>query len=146
MYLVYVLADIRAGKISVDTMDNINRLPIGLRAYYEQHWATMRAQDPDRFERVYEPVLRILATVREPIELAKVHEWTHVPTPRIRVVIRDWRQFLNETPSHNGEPVYSVYHTSFQDFLAVEGVGLRPSHEQIARTAIAKIPGFPNRE
>jgi hypothetical protein len=142
MYLVYVLADIRAGKISVDTMDNVNRLPAGLRAYYEQHWATMRAQDRDRFERIYEPVLRILATVREPVELAKVEEWTQVPPPRIRDVIRDWRQFLNETPSDTGEPLYRVYHTSFQDFLAVEGVGLRPSHERIAMTALAKIPGF----
>ena len=142
MYLVYVLADIRAGKISVDTMDHLNRLPAGLRSYYEQHWATMRAQDQDRFERIYEPVLRILATVREPVKQAKVEEWTQLPPPRIREVIRDWRQFLNETPSACGEPLYGFYHTSFQDFLAVEGVGLRPSHERIAMTALAKIPGF----
>jgi len=148
MYLVYVLADIRAGKISVGTMDDVHRLPAGLRAYYEHHWATMRAQDRDRFERIYEPVLRILATVREPVELAKIEEWTRVPPPRIRDVIRDWRQFLNETPVLNetpagtGEPQYRVYHTSFQDFLAVEGVGLRPSHERIAMTALAKIPGL----
>ncbi|MEU4419928.1 ATP-binding protein [Actinoplanes sp. NPDC024001] len=142
MYLVYVLADIRAGKISVDTMDDVNNLPIGLRAYYEQHWATMRDQDQDRFERIYEPVLRILATVREPVELAKVEEWTQLPPTRILDVIRDWRQFLNETPSDTGEPLYRVYHTSFQDFLAVEGVGLRPYHEKIALTALAKIPNF----
>ncbi|GAA1026348.1 hypothetical protein GCM10009557_03740 [Virgisporangium ochraceum] len=145
MYLVYVLADIRAGKISVDTMDDINRLPSGLRAYYEQHWATMRAQDRERFEQIYEPVLRILATVREPVELAKIHEWTQVAPIRIRDVIRDWRQFLNETRSDTGEPLYRVYHTSFQDFLAVEGVGLRPSHERIALAALAKIPGFLDR-
>ncbi|MGW2421446.1 AAA family ATPase [Streptomyces sp. NPDC001709] len=142
MYLVYVLADIRTGKITVDSMDNVNNLPVGLRAYYEQHWATMRAQDRDRFERIHEPVLRILAAIREPVGLAEIEQWTQVPPPRIRDVIRDWRQFLNETPSETGEPLYRVYHTSFQDFLAVEGIGLRPFHEQIARTALAKIPGF----
>ena len=38
-------------------------------------------------------------------------------------MIRDWRPFLNETPSATGEPLYRVYHASFQDFLAEEGVG-----------------------
>jgi hypothetical protein len=51
IYLVYVLADFRAGKIFVDTIDSSNKLPVGLRAYYEQPWATLRAQDQDRFER-----------------------------------------------------------------------------------------------
>ncbi|MFF5076253.1 AAA family ATPase [Actinoplanes sp. NPDC000266] len=142
MYVVYVLADIAAGKISVDTMDDVNRLPLGLRAYYEQHWKAMKARDRDRFERFYEPVLRILATVREPVEPAQIEEWTGVAPRRIREVIREWRQFLNETPSDTGEPLYRVYHTSFQDFLAVEGVGLRPSHNRIATTALSKITGF----
>lgn len=142
MYLVHVLEDIRTGSLSPKTIDNIRDLPRGLRAYYERHWRTMRAQDQDRFERVYEPVLRILATVREPVSLAAVQEWSGVAGPRIREVIRDWRPFLNEAPDTTGEPLYRVYHASFQEFLAEEGVGLKPYHERIAMTALAKIPGF----
>jgi AAA ATPase domain len=142
MYLVQVLEDIRTGRLSPDTMDSIQDLPRGLRAYYQRHWRTMRAQDQERFERIYEPVLRILATVREPVTLTAVQEWTKIEPARIREVIRDWRPFLNETPSATGEPLYRVYHTSFQDFLAEEGVGLKPYHEKIAMTALAKIPGF----
>jgi hypothetical protein len=144
MYLVHVLEDIRTGRMSATTMDNIQDLPRGLRAYYQRHWRTMRAQDQDRFERIYEPVLRILATVREPVTLTAVQEWTNIDPPRIREVIQDWRPFLNEIPVETGEPLYRVYHASFQDFLAEEGVGLKPYHERIAMTALHKIPGFFN--
>jgi hypothetical protein len=102
----------------------------------------MRDQDQDRFERVYEPVLRILATVREPVALAAVQQWSGVAAPRLREVIRDWRPFLDEAPDATGDPLYRVYHASFQEFLAEEGVGLKPYHERIVMTALAKIPGF----
>ena len=142
MYLVHVLTDIRGGGLSPQNLDNIRDLPRGLRAYYQRHWREMRAHDQDRFERVYEPVLRILATVREPVALPAIQEWTKLEPTRIREVIRGWRPFLNETPSSGGEPLYRVYHASFQDFLAEEGAGLTPYHERIAMTAFAKIPGF----
>jgi len=130
MYLVYVLADIRAGKLSPQTVDNIQDLPQGLRSYYQRHWRAMRAEDQDRFERIHEPVLRILAAVREPVTLSAIQEWTNIEPPRIREVIRDWRPFLKEESSENGEPSYRFYHVSFQDFLAEEGVGLKPYHQQ----------------
>ena len=130
MYLVYVLADIRAGKLSPQTVDNIQDLPQGLRSYYQRHWRAMRAEDQDRFERIHEPVLRILAAVREPVTLSAIQEWTNMEPPRIREVIRDWRPFLKEESSENGEPRYRFYHVSFQDFLAEEGVGLKPYHQQ----------------
>jgi len=142
MYLVHVLADIRGGALSPESIDSIQNLPKGLRAYYQRHWRIMREQDQDRFERIYEPVLRILATVREPVALGAIQEWTHVDAARIRDVIRDWRPFLNENQSEMGEPLYRVYHASFQDFLAEEGVGLKPYHQRIAETALRKIPGF----
>jgi hypothetical protein len=144
MYLVHVLNDVRTGRLSPKTIDNIQDLPWGLREYYQRHWRTMRAQDQDRFERIYEPVLRILATVREPVTIPAVEEWTKIDPARIREVIRDWRPFLNETSSETGQVFYRVYHASFQDFLAEEGVGLKPYHERIAETALRKIDGFLN--
>jgi hypothetical protein len=142
MYLVHVLEDVRNGSLSPGTLDNVKDLPKGLRAYYQRHWRIMRDLDQDRFERIYEPVLRILATVREPVTLDAVQEWTQVEPARIRDVIRAWRPFLNEHRSDSGEPLYRVYHASFQEFLAEEGVGLKPYHQRIAETALRKIPGF----
>jgi hypothetical protein len=142
MYLVHVLEDIRTGILSSETIDRIQDLPAGLRAYYERHWRTMRAQDQQRFESIYEPVLRLLATAREPVAVANVAEWAQIDPARVLDVIRDWRPFLNEQPGPNGDKLYRVYHASFQDFLAEEGIGLKPSHERIADTALRKIPGF----
>ena len=142
MYLVHVLEDIRSGALSPTTIDCIDDLPKGLRDYYERHWRTMRDQDQERFEAIYEPVLRLLATVREPVTIANVEEWTSVDPARVRGVIREWRPFLNEQPGPNGEKLYRVYHASFQEFLAEEGIGLKPSHGRIAETALRKIPGF----
>jgi hypothetical protein len=142
MYLVHVLEDIRAGTLSSESLDRIQDLPKGLREYYERHWRTMRTKDQHRFETIYEPVLRLLATVREPVSLTAIEEWAKIDPPRLREVIREWRAFLNELPSSSGEKLYRVYHASFQDFLAEEGVGLRPWHQRIAETALEKIPGF----
>lgn len=141
MYLVHVLEDIRSGTLSSETLDRIQDLPAGLRQYYERHWRMMRAQDEARFEAIYEPVLRLLATVREPVSVAALEEWTKLDPSRILKVIREWRGFLNEMPV-DGEKRYRVYHTSFQDFLAEEGIGLKPSHQRIAETALRKVPGF----
>lgn len=141
MYLVHVLEDIRSGTLSPETLDRIEDLPVGLRQYYERHWRMMQAQDPTRFETIFEPVLRLLATVREPVSIGSLEEWTKLDPARIRTVIREWRGFLNEL-TLEGEKRYRVYHTSFQDFLAEEGIGLKPYHQRIAEAALRKIPGF----
>ena len=142
MYVVHVLKDVRTGALSPKTIDNVHDLPEGLREYYERHWKAMRGQQPEAFERVYEPVLRTLATIREPISLAELQEYSGVAPARIRDVVREWRQFLNEETSPSGEPVYRVYHASFQDFLAEEGVGLQPYHRRIATAVLRKLPEF----
>jgi hypothetical protein len=143
MYLVHVLRDIHNGSLSNKTIDSVHELPQGLRAYYEQHWRIMRAKDPDRFERIYEPVLRLLATVLQPVSVSEIEEWSKIEPARIRDVIRAWRPFLNADHRKNGGALYRVYHTSFRDFLAEDGVGLQPSHTVIAEAALKKIPGFP---
>jgi hypothetical protein len=109
MYLVYVLADISDGAISKASIDKIANLPKGLRAYYQKHWRTMAAQDSERFERYYEPVICQLAVVREPVALSQIQEWTHLPLARITEVIRTWRQFLNEDIGENDVPLFRLY-------------------------------------
>jgi len=141
MYLVFVLQDILAGRLTKETIDNIDNLPKGLEGYYRRHWRAMKAQDRDRYERLYEPVVCQLAVAREPVSVAQLAEWTKLPTRRITDVIQDWRQFLNEETDSVGEPLFRIYHASFQEFLKNE-VGLRKYHDVIVQTALAKIPGF----
>lgn len=141
MYLVHVLRDISKGLLTQTNVDNIRKLPQGLRAYYQRHWRTMKDQDPARFEKYYQPVVCLLATVREPVKIAQLVQWTHLePTP-ITQVIQTWREFLNEDEDEYGEPLYRVYHASFQDFLQDE-VGLKQYHNQISQSALNKIPGW----
>lgn len=147
MYLVYVLRDIRVGDLTKDTLDNIHNLPIGLREYYERHWAIMRARNPEKFESLYEPIVCTLAVVREPVNITQIIEWARrlvkveLHPARVRDVIRDWRQFLNDDQSDQGETLYRIYHSSFQDFLKEE-VGLTKYHDNIAQTALDKIIGW----
>jgi len=146
MYLVHVLRDIKAGTLALTNLDNIYDLPQGLKAYYQRHWRTMRSQDVARFQDYYQPVVCILASAREPVPISQLVEWTkrkwpHLDTLRIRDIIRVWREFLNEDRSEDGIARFRVYHTSFQDFLKEE-VGLSGFHEEIALTALRKIPGF----
>jgi hypothetical protein len=138
MYLVYVLGDIRDGKLGAANVDNIRDLPQGLRDYYQRHWRIMKAQDTERFERYFEPVVCMLATVREPVTVSQLKAWTKLPSPRIVEVIREWHEFLHKDNALQDEERYWVYHTSFQDFLREE-VGLTHYHNRIAQTALDKI-------
>jgi AAA ATPase domain len=141
MYLVYVLRDIRDSKLTADNIDNIHNLPRGLQDYYKRHWEIMRSKDLDQFRQYYQPVVCILAVVREPVTVAQVAEWTQLDRADARRVIREWREFLNEDGSQQGDPLYRIYHTSFQEFLQDE-VGLSPYHGMIVQMALNKIPGF----
>lgn len=138
MYLVHVLRDIRDGRITPEILGSVDELPLGLSAYYQRHWRQMRNVDRERFETLFEPALRLLATAREPVSLSAVVEWSGASPGALREVIGAWRPFLTES-FVQGEKCYAVYHASFRDFLAQEGVGLRPSHLRIAETALAKI-------
>jgi hypothetical protein len=141
MYLVYVLRDIREGRLTAANIDDVRQLPQGLRAYYQRHWRMMRARDETCFEQYYEPVVCLLATVRQPVNIEQLQEWTDLPPRRIKEVIDEWREFLDVEEGEEGELRYHIYHTRFQDFLKEE-VGLTQYHGQIARKALGKIPGF----
>jgi len=110
----------------------------GLHDYYQRHWRAMKALNVIRFEKYNQPVVCILATVREPVTVEQVAEWTGLTTLSVKEVIAEWREFRNADEYIDGELLYRVYHTSFQDFLRDE-VGLMQYHEKIAQTALDKI-------
>jgi hypothetical protein len=141
MYLVCVLKDILDGTLTRETIDDINSLPKGLESYYRRHWRMMQTRDRDRFERMYEPAVGQLAVAREPVSIGQLVEWTKLSPARLREVIQDWRQFLNDESGEAGEPHYQIYHASFQGFLKRE-LDLKKYHDVVVRTALAKIEGF----
>lgn len=141
MYLVYVLDDILRGRITKDTIGDIRKLPTGLKDYYMRHWGMMKASAPTNFEEHDQKIICLLATVREPVSVDQLQEWTSIPRTYIVQVITAWLQFLNEHDSGPGDALYRVYHASFQDFLQ-EKIGLKPYHNLIAQKALDKIPGL----
>jgi hypothetical protein len=140
MYLVYVLPEMAAGRLTRETVGGISGLPRGLTGYYKRHWRDMKAADPGRFQTMQRPVLCFLAISREPVTIPQLMQWTHLEPGDIKNVIADWREFLNED-RHRQPPRYRIYHRSFAEFLDAEE-NLRWYHSQIAATALAKIPGF----
>ena len=140
MYLVHVLPDIAAGRLSRQTVGGIGGLPRGLRGYYQRHWRDMKDADPARFSDLQRPVLCFLAISQEPVAIAQLMEWTHLEPGDIKSVITQWREFLNEDPDSRPSR-YRIYHRSFAEFLDDEE-NLRWYHSQIATAALSKIPGF----
>jgi hypothetical protein len=140
MYLVHVLPEIAAGRLSRETVGGISGLPRGLTGYYKRHWRDMKDADPGRFSTVQRPVLCFLAISREPVTIPQLMEWTRLDPGEVKGVVNEWREFLNED-SGSQPPVYRVYHRSFAEFLDVQE-NLRWYHSQIATIALSKIPGF----
>lgn len=138
MYVFHVLRDIRDCKLTKTEVGDVRRLPQGLRGYYQHHWRKMKLRYPELFESTYEPVLCLLATVREPVSLHQIAEWSKHPLTQVRAVVLEWQEFLNIEETPQGETLFRVYHTSFQDFLK-EQVGLVRYHQMISSTAEDKV-------
>jgi hypothetical protein len=136
-YLVYILADIRTGELTKDTIDRIEHLPVGLDGYYKLHWRLMEERAGARFEHQHKPIVCLLGVVREPVTPAMLAEWTKrwapVSEPQVIEVLRDWLQFLNEEGGR-----YRIYHASFGDFLHKK-VSLAEYDARITEVAFAKI-------
>jgi hypothetical protein len=147
MYITYMMRDLRDGMLPFANLDRIDDLPQGLRAYYQRHWRAMQAQDSACFRDYYQPVVCVLASAFEPVSISQIVAWTerrwpHLDAVRIRDVLRDWREFLNED-TRQRPALYSLYHTSFRDFLREE-VGLAEYHQEIALRALAEISPLPD--
>jgi hypothetical protein len=140
MYLVHVLPDIAAGRLSRETVSSIDQLPRGLNGYYDHHWRDMKDAAPDRFKYQQLPVLCFLAVCREAVTIPQLENWTQLERADIKRVIDEWREFLNKEEDSN-PPQYRLYHRSFAEFLDKKA-DLRWHHGQIATKALANIPGF----
>jgi hypothetical protein len=136
MYLRYVVPEIEAGRYPELKLKD---LPQGLIGYYNHHWRRMRASETETWVNDRQPVISILAAVREPVSPAQLSRFSGVPLPRVRAALHDWREFLDER-RNDGERKYSIYHSSFQEFLLTKAevgeINLQDSHRQIGRSLL----------
>jgi hypothetical protein len=100
----------------------------------------MKSRSIDQWLTLQQPVICVLAAVREPVTVRQVAAFTRGLRPaQVAAVIGDWRPFLRESWVEN-KGRYRLYHTSFQDFLKkkdeVGEVDLRQAHRNIAQLLI----------
>lgn len=112
MYLRYVLPEIEKGTYPDLTIES---LPRGLQNYYYQHWGRM-GMLAKPLPRTKIKIIYVLTEVYQPISLQLITEFAQEDVLTVQEVLDKWQQFLHEQHV-DGETRYSVYHTSFHDFL-----------------------------
>ena len=127
MYLHYVLPKIENGRYHTFAPKD---LPHGLRGYYADHWEQMGMRD-DPLPRDKIRIVYLMAEVGRPVSRSLLAQFAGQDPIVVQHVIDEWRQFLHEQIDA-GETRYSVYHTSFLDFL---------HDKDIVKAAGETIPG-----
>lgn len=117
MYLRYMLPEIENGAY---TNMSFKSLPIGLEGYYDDHWLHMGMRATP-LPRAKIRIVYILCEVREPVSRKLIAEFAtdkaiQVDELTVQETLDEWDQFLHKQ-SRNAANSYSVYHTSFRDFL-----------------------------
>ncbi|HRC84810.1 MAG TPA: CHAT domain-containing protein, partial [Thermoanaerobaculia bacterium] len=135
MYLRHVLPALASRALSALDPEDI---PQGLEQYYRVHWEHMKARaGADWFETAL-PVLAALTVWDEPLTVRNLARALRIErSARLRGVLQDWRAFLQESRSPEGEAAFQLYHRSFHAFIRdqdqVEGerVDLQLTRERI---------------
>lgn len=112
MYLRHVLPEIERGAYKDFELDVI---PIGLQRYYQDHWQRMgmmtRPTPNTKLKIIY-----LLCEIIRPASRQLIGDFAQETELIIQSVLDEWQQFLHEQYLEN-QTCYSVYHTSFRDFL-----------------------------
>lgn len=133
MYLRHVLPDIARG-VYADL--ELNELPLGLKGYYEDHWRRM-GMTSKPLPRTKIKVVYVLSAVRRPVSRGLLADFAEEDEVTVQEVLDEWQAFLQEERA-DGDLRYSIYHTSFRDFLhrkdvvRAAGVDLRDLNKRIA--------------
>ncbi len=112
MYLRYVLLDIEKGRYKDLHLESF---PKGLQGYYEFHWRRMgMTANPLPDAKI--KIVYILGEVKQPVSRQQICDFSGEDTRIVQTVLNEWEQFLHELIKEE-QKRYSVYHTSFRDFL-----------------------------
>jgi hypothetical protein len=112
MYLHYIVPEIESG-----TYQQLpaSQLPKGLAAYYDDHWERMGMRsDPPPLDKLR--IVYAMAQAKSAVSRQLITSLFRQNPVFVQRVIDDWLQFLHEQ-TVAGEPRYSLYHTSFREFL-----------------------------
>ncbi|MEH2452751.1 AAA family ATPase [Nostoc sp.] len=93
-------------------------LPPSLEAYYQQHLHKMIPLNLPTFERKLKSfVLSVLVQVSSPLSAEVIASAIDADEYDVEEVLENWREFLT-LQEIDGEIRYSLYHSSFRDFLS----------------------------
>jgi hypothetical protein len=94
--------------------NDVNKFPLGLESYYQQHWEKMQG---DGFSDVAVNVLRVLTNGEmQPISALAISQVINEDVFDVMEVIEQWLEFLREF--RKGKEVkYQLYHHGFRLWL-----------------------------
>ncbi|OCQ95705.1 NACHT domain protein [Nostoc sp. MBR 210] len=111
MYLRYVLPGIAKGEYN-DL--SLRQLPAGLQQYYQVHWERMGMDKKPQQINVF--ILFILVEIVTPIPCEMIAAIAEQEEYEVEEVLKEWVEYL-KLQNIEGEDCYSIYHSSFLDFL-----------------------------
>ncbi|HBE52099.1 MAG TPA: ATP-binding protein [Cyanobacteria bacterium UBA11369] len=96
----------------------LNQLPETLEAYYQQHWQKMKGEQLSAVElAVLQTLIALPSTEKEGISAQLIAETIDEDEYEVEQVLENWYEFLVKIEI-NGEVCYSIYHSSFRDWLS----------------------------
>jgi len=112
IYLRYILQDIEMGLYKDLTLESF---PQGLQGYYDFHWRRM-GMTANPLPDAQKKIVYILAEVKQPVSRQQICDFSGEDSRIVQTVLNEWEQFLHKLLK-DSQKRYSVYHTSFRDFL-----------------------------
>lgn len=120
MYVRYVLHAIARGELRDR---ELKELPSGLKGYYATHVEQMRADDA-AWEDYRLPIIAQLSALEQPLTIAQLSRSCGVSLENVTRALRGWGPFLKaqDVRFDDGRRrmAFSIYHGSFQEFLAAD--------------------------
>ncbi|WP_414519296.1 AAA family ATPase [Nostoc sp. PCC 9305] len=100
------------------TFEKFDGLPPGLEAYYQQHKHKMIPPNSSSQEKEFKSsVLNVLVQVSSVVSAESIASTIDADEYDVEEVLENWREFLT-LQEIDGEIHYSLYHSSFRDFLS----------------------------
>lgn len=133
VYLHYIIHEIEHGERSSLKLENF---PKGLTDYYLRFWHNWRDQDVEKWDKLYLPLLSMLAAIQEPCNVDQLCEWSGLlgSNKEIRRLFTEgWRPFLLVL-GEGQEANYRFYHVTLNEFF--EG---RSQHEGLSASETAFV-------
>ena len=94
---------------------DIEGIPSGLQNYYEDHWRRMGMMSRP-LPRTKLKIIYVLCETKKPVSCELLADFAGEDAVTVQDVLDEWRQFM-DVLTVDGRPRYSVYHSSFRDFL-----------------------------